>query len=238
MHPLLQGLAAGDRNGGPIRMALLLYQSLESNRDFVYEDVLSSYRNWFRNGAYDTGATLVRTFLLMEDGYAPEEAVRLSYAYQPSDGVAPAHRASPIAIFLSGEELDRALYQEAKMTHFSEISAQVSIMVGRICSLLLQNLSLEDAIQRSKRGLDRRVCPMVPAIDSCSAGGYAPDVLASALAFLLHYDSFEESLCAALTFAGSANYCPVLVGAIGGCLYGGIPASLMQHDQTPAVFQT
>ena len=223
LHPLLFGLAAGDRNGGPIRMSLLLYRSLRRNEGFVAQDALKTYREWFYNGAYDTGETLIRSFLLMDEGLSNEEAVRRSHEICPSDGVAPAHRAAPMALFLSGTELDEALYQEAKLTHFSEISAQVSIAVGRICSMLLQGRSLDDAVQEAKCGLDSGICLPARAIEDCSRGGYAPEVLCSALSFLFEYSSFEESLVASLKFAGAANYCPVLVGSIGGCLYGTVP---------------
>ena len=46
-------------------------------------------------------------------------------------------------------------------------------------------------------------------------GGYAPEVLAAAVYFLDKYP-VDVALGAAKAFAGGANYCPVLVGAIGG----------------------
>ncbi len=236
LNPLLRGLAAGDRNGGPIRMALLLYQSLKQNEGFVAQDVLAAYRSWFHSGAYDTGETLVRSFLLMDEGLSCAQAVRRSYELSPGDGIAPAHRAAPMALFLSGAALDTALYQEAKLTHFSELSAQVSVAVGRICSALLRGHSLQDAVEEAKCDLDPRVCLPPRPIERCSRGGYAPEVLCSALSFLFLYPSFTEALVAALRFAGAANYCPVLVGSIGGCLYGAVPAALLQHPQAPSVF--
>jgi hypothetical protein len=50
-----------------------------------------------------------------------------------------------------------------------------------------------------------------------SDGGYAPEVLAAAVYFLDKYPA-DVALAAARTFAGGANYCPVLVGAIGGAM--------------------
>ena len=46
------------------------------------------------------------------------------------------------------------------------------------------------------------------------------DVLLAALYFLDKYPNFEDALQFSLQFAGSANYCPVLVGSIGGARYG------------------
>ena len=52
------------------------------------------------------------------------------------------------------------------------------------------------------------------------AGGYAPEVLQSALHFVGRHRSLEDALVAAIGYAGPANYCPVLVGAIGGARWG------------------
>lgn len=51
-------------------------------------------------------------------------------------------------------------------------------------------------------------------------GGRSPLVLQAALYFLYRADRFEDAMESSLAFAGSANYCPVLVGSIGGCLFG------------------
>ena len=58
----LLGLAAGDRNGGPIRMAVRLAESLSDRRRFDPEDVLARYLAWWRDGAFDTGPTAATVF--------------------------------------------------------------------------------------------------------------------------------------------------------------------------------
>jgi len=57
-------------------------------------------------------------------------------------------------------------------------------------------------------------------IANLSKDGYAPAVLQAALYFLNHEKSFSEALNASISFAGSGNFCPVLVGSIGGARYG------------------
>ena len=59
---VLIGLAAGDRIGGPIRMALLLAESLEC------------YLGWWREGAFDIGPVNGRTLALMASGMPADEA--------------------------------------------------------------------------------------------------------------------------------------------------------------------
>jgi ADP-ribosylglycohydrolase len=45
-------------------------------------------------------------------------------------------------------------------------------------------------------------------------------VLQAAVYFVTANASFDAALAASLAFAGPANYCPVLVGAIGGARWG------------------
>ena len=235
---LLKGLAAGDRNGGPIRMALLLFDSLKQHPSFDPQAVLEAYFQWFEQGAYDTGATLYHTFSLIKRGFSHSKAVELSYTQSPSDGIAPAHRSTPLALFLEGSDLDDALYQESKLTHHSEISAQIAIATGRICAHLLKDVPLSEAISLSLTDLDPHLFPPFHDLHMCRPTGYAPHVLQAALHFLNHYPSFTDALLASLTFAGPANYCPVLVGSIGGCLYphSHIDPTLLNHPQTPQRF--
>jgi hypothetical protein len=50
--------------------------------------------------------------------------------------------------------------------------------------------------------------------------GFSPLVLAVALYFLWHGEAFSSALASSIRFAGPANFCPVLVGSIGGALWG------------------
>ena len=64
---VLLGLAAGDRNGGPIRMAVRLAESLTERRYFDPDDILARYLAWWWEGAFDTGPT-TGTMLSLIDG--------------------------------------------------------------------------------------------------------------------------------------------------------------------------
>jgi ADP-ribosylglycohydrolase len=52
---VLIGLAAGDKIGGPIRMAVRLAESLLDCNGFNSTDILNRYLDWWREGAFDTG---------------------------------------------------------------------------------------------------------------------------------------------------------------------------------------
>lgn len=66
----LMGLCAGDRNGGPIRMVLIIATSLLQNKGFDRNDVIRRYSNWYlgpphdREQCFDTGATFEKVFSL------------------------------------------------------------------------------------------------------------------------------------------------------------------------------
>ena len=57
---VLVGLAAGDRIGGPIRMAVHLAESLAETGRFDAADMLGRYLAWWREGAFDTGPVSAR----------------------------------------------------------------------------------------------------------------------------------------------------------------------------------
>src|SRR6516162_618561 len=72
---ILLGLAAGDRNGGPIRMAVRLAESLAERRRFDPEAILARYLKWWRDGAFDTGPTTAAVLSLIGGGMDAAEAV-------------------------------------------------------------------------------------------------------------------------------------------------------------------
>jgi ADP-ribosylglycohydrolase len=72
----LLGLAAGDRIGGPIRMALRVAESLIDRRGFDAADVAARYLAWWREGAFDTGPTGGRVLALAASGLSFDQASR------------------------------------------------------------------------------------------------------------------------------------------------------------------
>ena len=91
------GTGGGDRNGGPIRMAVRLAESLSDRRQFDPEDILSRYVAWWRDGAFDTGPTTAAVLSLVDGGMDGIEAVKR--VHNESGGMTagcnPAHRCAP-----------------------------------------------------------------------------------------------------------------------------------------------
>src|SRR5881275_1273176 len=91
---VLPGLAAGDRNGGPIRMAVRLAESLLELGQFDPTDIVRRFLRWWREGAFDTGPVSGRALELMGAGISVLDAsaqVHREFGGK-SAGCNPAHR--------------------------------------------------------------------------------------------------------------------------------------------------
>jgi len=69
----LLGLAAGDRNGGPIRMAVRLAESLLELGRFDPAGIVARYLRWWREGAFDTDPVSGRAPELLAAGMSSYE---------------------------------------------------------------------------------------------------------------------------------------------------------------------
>src|SRR5207302_11111495 len=114
--------------------------------------------------------------------------------------------------------------------HHDAVAGAIAATVNKLCRAL---------IRRADWDLALRHCDAVVGHDGPGGnGGFAPDVLRAALHFLGTSGSFAEALERSLAFAGPANYCPVLVGAIGGARWGAsaVPQAALAHvDILPRV---
>lgn len=235
---LLRGLAAGDRNGGPIQMATRLAESLIETGKVDIPDIGSRYMDWWRNGAFDTGPTAASVFALVESGESFANAAE--QVHRQSNGLTagcnPAHRSAPLALLpgASNVQVEQAARQEAALTHLHPLSGDVAVAVVLLCRELIQGTSWNDALGIAQIGrLSETQAAMVPSKSSngLNTGGFAPDVLAAAIYFVERGDNFDDALDASLTFAGPENYCPILVGSIGGARWGAksISERMLKH---------
>ncbi len=139
-------------------------------------------------------------------------------------GCNPAHRCAPLAMasFLPDGELAGCALREARLTHQHPLAGDVAAAVVVVCRALINGKPWGDALALARTG---RLSQTIQALDDdntspLSPGGFAPEVLRAAIHFVAHHDSFADALNASLTFAGPANYCPVLVGAVAGARWG------------------
>ncbi|MCA9755172.1 MAG: ADP-ribosylglycohydrolase family protein [Candidatus Eisenbacteria bacterium] len=234
---ILLGLAAGDRIGGPIRMALFVAESLHERQGFERADLEARYLEWWRDGAFDTGPTVAEVLSQVERGISFDAAVANADKELRglTAGCNPAHRAAPIAMSapIADADIESVAIREAGTTHAHPLAGQTSAAVARLCRLLVRGTPWTTALQRVAESSDERVRRALEVQDESdiNAGGFAPDTLAAAIYHLGRADSFAEAIDRSMAFAGFANYCPVLVGSIGGARWGRsqIEASQLEH---------
>jgi ADP-ribosylglycohydrolase len=223
---LLLGLAAGDRIGGPVRMALRVAESLRDCSGLDVSDLGMRYLDWWHEGAFDTGPTVALVLRLVECGVPFERAViRVDEkAGGMTAGCNPAHRNAPLAMCASIEDsgLDRAAKAEAGLTHKHPLAGDVASAVARLCRALIRGVpwSVALGIAAEGRSPETRRALDIPAFEGLSRTGFAPSVLGAAIYFVDSSASFSTALARSIDFAGPANYCPVLVGSIGGARWG------------------
>jgi len=234
----LIGLAAGDRNGGPIRIAVRLAESLAERKSFDAEDVFERYKDWMRKGAFDTGPVTggVLTLSVREgtsSRHAAERVHRERRGY--TAGCNAAHRIPPLAMAAAVADHGLAAHarNEAALTHLHPLAGDASAAVAILCRALIRGEAMSAALELAAVNrlpeIGRALHPDADAELDC--GGFAPETLRAAVHFVSRGDGFEEGLAGSLSFAGPANYCPVLVGAIGGARWGAatIPEGDLAH---------
>jgi len=113
------------------------------------------------------------------------------------------------------------------------VAGEIAVAVNSLCRSLIRGAAWDVALRQCRGFADQH--------GPGNNGGFAPDVLRVALHFVGTSASFAEALERSLPFAGPANYCPVLVGALAGARWGvsAIPQAALAHvDILPRVRAT
>lgn len=126
-----------------------------------------------------------------------------------------------MAPYLPDEELAGCALREARLTHHHLWRATWPPPWWSLCRALIRG----ERTTRFPGAATGRLGPTIQALDEnnrypLSPGGYAPEVLRAAVRFVSGHDTFAHALGVSLAFAGSANDCPVPVGAVAGARWG------------------
>lgn len=193
-------------------MAEILFASLLETQTFDPDDITARYLAWWKEDAFDTGPTFAAVFKRIECGLDREQAVHEADIAQGgyTAGCNPAHRIAPLALFpfIMTPDIGRLARREAMITHHHPLAGDMAALMALICRLVIEGYSWRDV-----KRISRKMEPSAwAAVDNAktSDGGFAPDVMRTALHFLDGQDSIQRSI----DFAGQANYAPVLVGTI------------------------
>lgn len=235
----LIGLAAGDRNGGPVEMALALSASLVALDRYDALDAGRQYLEWWSAdgpAVWDAGPTADTAFKL-----AAGDPAALSHAAADWDrrqngmtaGANVCHRVPPLAMLrcLSDDAVAEAARADAALTHGSAIAGAASAAVALVCRRLILGDELSAAVAFAAGHLSlaadaaaqvREALNGAPAErNAIKNDGFCVSALSAALHFAWHATDFEGALCASVKFAGGDNYCPVICGAFLGAMFGG-----------------
>ena len=216
-------------------MATRLAESLMRYGKFELDDIGLRYLDWWKNGAFDTGPVAAQVLELVDSGISFADASETVHAETAgfTAGSNPAHRISPVAMLhaLPDSELPQVAKAEADLTHRHPLAGDVSAAVACLCRALIRGHDWPAACNEARNGRMQETIHALEdqSLDRLKRGGFAPDALAAAVHFVQQGDCFGDALADALQFAGPANYCPVLVGAIGGARWG---ASAIPSDAT------
>ena len=227
----LLGLAAGDKIGGPLQMALILAESLGERSRFDAGDYGRRLLDWHSLGSFDTGPIAEAVFARAASGVPFQTAACLVHSRfrTMTAGCNPAHRCAPLgmALCVPASELEAAAREQASMTHAHPLAGDAAAAVA----LLIRALISSDCWAAALAGLGPQLLPAHSPREGLDAGGFSPHVLHAALHFVSGAASFDGALDAAVSFAGAANYCPVLVGALAGARWGAsaVPPAALAH---------
>lgn len=241
---VLTGLAAGDRNGGPIQMAVRLAESLLEQRAFDRVDIAGRYLSWWRDGAFDTGPVTAGVLQLADQGIDFDEAaarVDRDLTGQTA-GCNPAHRCASLGIapFLDDAEIGEAALLEASLTHQHPLAGDTAAAIALLCRLLIRGTEWKMALLRAGEGRLEEVRLALAGEILPGRSGYSPVVLGTAIYFLGTSLTLADALARSIAYAGPANYCPVLVGSIGGARWGmsAVPEMLLPSGELQKRIET
>ena len=241
----LVGLIAGDDNGGPTAMMMKNLGTVAHTSTLMPQYFGKGYLEWFKEDGYDAGLVTHKVLELVNSGLSFDKAAKQvdKELDGMTAGVSPAHRSIPLTLpyvawYLRSpnffeefpntgfREFQSLIRGEARLTHLHKEAGEVSQAVNAICMYLILGKDIIDSMRFGLKFINENLRLNIEDnistrnSDNLKSGGYAPDVLTAALWFLLHTRSFEEAIKQSKAFAGVANYCPVLVGSIGGAMYG------------------
>jgi len=136
-------------------------------------------------------------------------------------------RTLPISfMYKSLEEIEEKSVLHARMTHWNDLSNECCIVYNKIAFYLLQGKSIQEAISLSVEG----TCVEDYSIEGTIPNGYCVYSLIWTIHWLLHTNSFEEAVLAAINEGGDSDTIAALVGGLAGIYYGyeSIPERFLQ----------
>eukprot|EP01095_Lingulamoeba_sp_RSL-Kostka_P017703 TRINITY_DN9385_c0_g1_i1.p1 TRINITY_DN9385_c0_g1~~TRINITY_DN9385_c0_g1_i1.p1 ORF type:complete len:296 (-),score=93.99 TRINITY_DN9385_c0_g1_i1:1361-2248(-) len=169
------GLMAGDKNGGPQRLALRVARSLKENNNMLeIDDVVQKYAHWFvgppfdTSTAFDTGNCFINVFSNLVDNreYSKMKNPKLDIIFSAnkiakkynmrSAGIGAAHRSVAIGCTNYDYDPDKLISdvrEECEITHPNNLSILASITVNLIINKIISGEDFEESVNQTKQKL-------------------------------------------------------------------------------------
>lgn len=146
----LLGLAAGDKIGGPLQMALNLAESLGELSRFDAGDYGRRLLEWHSLGSFDTGPVAEAVFMRAASGVPFQTASSIVHARfrTMTAGCNPAHRCAPLGMArcVQASELEAAAREQASMTHAHPLAGDAAAAVALLIRALISGDSWAAAL--------------------------------------------------------------------------------------------
>merc|ERR1712228_1018527 len=177
MGGVLGGLAAGDKNGGPQRLAMLLAYSVFTQQKFDVNNIWNLYSKWYEKGGFDTGNSFIKIYKALQqqnkETTTPTKICQILYDSVianneiPSIGIGSGHRAAVLSMFpffidpfqqneekqddklqnIKVQKLQNVAVEESCLTHYAPLCRHYSIAINYLCRSLIIGYEWTDALK-------------------------------------------------------------------------------------------
>ncbi len=218
------------------QMATCIAESIVATGDFDPDDIARRFVAWLHTQPKDIGATTRRALGYIDRGLTWREAGERTYREAGGQGIGNGGvmRCAPVGLFRYAD-LPRLIADtraSSAITHADPLAQWAAVAVNVALRELLLHGQGPDFIERVAGVIEERaVAQAIRAIPYISEAevrstGYALHTMQAALWSLVHHDTFEEAVVAAVNFGDDADTSGAVTGALAGAREGeaAIPA--------------
>lgn len=197
-------------------MAIATARSIKDNGGRIdIDDIRSNFIRWEEDAEFTAGGEL------FDIGIATSKALRSGKPCtgEYDNGNGSLMRILPLAFTDCTDEEIRAV---SAITHGHEISMQACVIYVHVARRLLAGESIRDIIPTLRYGkpFDRLCILDLFTENEISSGGYVVDTLEASLWCIMRYQSFRETVLAAVNLGQDTDTTGAVCGGLAGIVYG------------------
>jgi ADP-ribosyl-[dinitrogen reductase] hydrolase len=213
------------------QMTLALARSLAEGGRLDAEDVGRQFLSWYRSRPKDIGNTTRAALAYLDAGMPWDDAgdqVQREAGAKGAAGNGAVMRCAPVALRYRADpgSVRSASIDTSRITHADPRCTWSAVAVNQAIVHLLAGGDLAGLARSATAGIDEpRVVEAVERAgglgrDTVRSGGYVLDTVTAACWALLHHDTLEETIIAAVSLGDDADTTGAVAGALAGARYG------------------